>query len=114
MAPLNGGEPGRGLTWQLRLFRLDARFGRQDAGFYGAEEGAVVPVVLVGVGDGEIADGPVERRPSAQVGGDGDAVARAGVGPGQGPAADAAVDGQGGRGQVGRVDRDLAVPELAE
>ena len=37
-----------------------------------------------------------------------------GRGPGQGPAADAAVDGQGGRGQVGRVDRNLPVPELAE
>ena len=53
----------------------------------GGLELGVVELVLVGVGLGEVGDGVVELGRTAEVGGQGDAVARAGVGPGQGPPA---------------------------
>ena len=51
-------------------------------------ERLVVALVLVGIGLGELGDGPVEGGAGAQVAGDGDPVAGAGVGPGQGQGAD--------------------------
>ena len=56
--------------------------------------------------------GPLEPLVLAEVGGQGDPVAGAGVAPRQRPAAALAVDPEALRGQVGDVDRRLAVPHL--
>src|SRR5207253_1363379 len=53
----------------------------------GVEEGLVVAFVLVGVGGREPGDGLVEDIGAAEVAGDGDPVARAGVRPRQCPPA---------------------------
>ena len=42
-----------------------------------------VAFVLVGIGIGEFRKSPLERRSISEIAGDGDAVARAGVGSGQ-------------------------------
>ena len=65
--------------------------------FSACDERVVVPLVLVGVGLGELGDGPVEGIAAAEVGRDGDAVAGAGMGPGQGGGAHARVDRHRGR-----------------
>ena len=44
----------------------------------------VVPLVLVGVGLGELSKSPLEGRPVPEIAGDCNAVARTGVGAGQG------------------------------
>ena len=66
--------------------------GLEPAGAHGVDQGLVVALVLVGVGGGEVGDGPVEGVAVAQVGGDGDPVAGAGVGAGQGRSADPGVE----------------------
>src|SRR5580698_10804947 len=62
-----------------------ALLGGYPAGFHRVDQGLVVTFVLVGVGRGELGDRAVEDGRAAQVGGDGDTVAGAGVRPGQGP-----------------------------
>src|SRR3984957_14103862 len=57
----------------------------------GCEQRVVVALILVGIGLGERTDGLVEGVRRSQVGGDGDPIARAGVGPGQGRAAELTV-----------------------
>src|SRR5215813_7112224 len=60
--------------------------------FDGGLECGVVEFVLVGVFLGEVGDRLVEFVRAAEVGGQGDAVAGAGVGPGEGPPAHLGVD----------------------
>ena len=60
----------------------------------------MVALVLIGVGLGELGDGGGERVAGAEVGGDGDAVPGAGVGPGERPAAGPAVEGHPGGGHA--------------
>ena len=80
----------------------------------GLDEGVVVALVLVGVGLGELDEGPVEGVTGAQVGGDGDTVAGAGVGPDQRAGTHAGVEGHGG-GVHGLDQRGaLPVPELTD
>jgi enoyl-CoA hydratase/carnithine racemase len=62
--------------------RLHTCLGNQPPGVHGRRESLVVALVLVGVGGGELGDGPVEHVALAQVGGDRDPVAPAGVRPG--------------------------------
>ena len=62
-------------------------FGSEIACGDGLREPLMVELVLIGVRRGEARDRPVEGRGGAQVGGDREPVAGAGVGPGQGPAA---------------------------
>jgi hypothetical protein len=69
---------------------LSGRLG--SAIFHRGLERGVVALVLVGVGFGEVGDRLVELCGAAEVGGQGDAVAGAGVRPGQGPPAQAGGD----------------------
>ena len=67
--------------------RLYAGLGDEPSGVHGRIEGLIVPLVLVGVGGGELGDGPIESVALAEVGGDRDpdrpsgAWARASVAP---------------------------------
>ena len=54
-------------------------------------EGLIVSFVLIGIGVGELRKSPVECRSAPEIAGDGDAIARAGVGAGQRLGADADV-----------------------
>ena len=68
------------LRLRYQMFpNLIAVLGVDSAGPDGLGEGLVVAVVLFGVGLGEGEDRSVENIPAAEVGGDGDAIARAGV-----------------------------------
>src|ERR1700722_10554707 len=80
----------------------------------GSLEGLIVALVLVGVGLGKRDNGIVECLAGSQVGGDGDPVAGAGVGPGQGPAAQPAVDRHGLGNHLVGVDRTLPVTQLTD
>src|SRR5829696_1239440 len=51
---------------------------------HGLSQGLVVALILVGIGTGEVGDGPVEDVAVAEVGRDGNSVTRAGVGAGEG------------------------------
>src|SRR3954454_17941503 len=65
-----------------------ARFGGGDASIdHGLGQRFVVALGLVGVGDGELGDGLVERAPGPQVAAYCHRVARPGVSPGQRPPA---------------------------
>ena len=77
-----------------------------------ADEGSVIALVLVGVGHGEAAHGPIEGVTAPEVRGDDDGVARPGVGPGQHGAAGHGELPQPGRDGVGIGDH-LHVAELA-
>ena len=72
------GRPVRGRGRQ----RL-ARLGLEPSAGDGLLEERVVALVAVGIGHRERGDGPVEGIALAEVGGDGDGVAGAGVGPGR-------------------------------
>src|SRR5665213_2828249 len=80
----------------------------------GLDQGLMIGSVLLGIGLGETSDGRVEGRSRSQVGGDGDAIARARMGPSQGPTAQLAVDAHAAWLHGGDVDRALVVPELAD
>ena len=69
---------------------------------------------LVGVGAGEAEDGVVETVAVAEVSGDGDGVAGAGVAAGEEFAADVGVAQQAGGGEGVEVERGLVVVELAD
>ena len=62
--------------------RLYAGLGDQPSGVHGRVEGLIVALVLVGVGGGELGDGPIESIALAEVGGDRDPIAPAGMRPG--------------------------------
>ncbi len=75
--------PGLRVT-VARWAREDAAaLGADPAGSDGVNQRSVVAGVLVGVGDGELPEALVEPAPLADVGGDGDRIAGAGVGAGQ-------------------------------
>ena len=78
--------------------------------FSACDEGVVVALVLVGVGLGELDEGPVEGVAAAEVGGDGDAVAGAGVGPGQASSRTCGRRGHGVRGSSSRRRRRPSSP----
>jgi hypothetical protein len=82
---VSGDAPAPGL-------RSDAFECLESSGADGVGEGLVVALVLVGVAPGEVGNRLVEGAALAQVGGDRDRIAGAGVGPGQGPPADPGVD----------------------
>src|SRR5215469_16039521 len=92
----------------------DVAGGLGPAVFDGGLECGVVAFVLVGVGLGEVGDRLVEFAGAAEVGGQGDTVAGAGVGPGEGPSAHAGV-GRHARGDH-LLDRrgELPVLQLAD
>ena len=87
---------------------------RQDTGFHRRDEFPVVPLVLVGVSGPKVSHGPVKGGAAAEIGGDGDPVARASVRPGQRPATDSAVDGEDGRVRLAGSTLHLAIPKLAD
>ena len=87
--------------------------GGQPPGVDGGLERGVVPLVLVGVGRGEIRDGPVEGVALAEVGGDGDPVAPPGVSAGEGRSADARVQHGSRHEQAVHVSASFPVLELA-
>src|SRR4051794_1556493 len=92
----------------------DAALCRDAALLFGLDEGVVVPVVLVGVGLGELDERLVEGVAGAEVGGDGDAVAGAGVSTNKRPGTEPGVDGHGA-GVHGLDERGaLPVTELAD
>src|SRR5215470_18095001 len=101
--------PGRTPTTSGELLNRDG----DGAGGYGGRKAVVVLGVEGGVGYGEVGDGFVEDVVRAEVAGDGDLVAAATVGAGQGPTAHAAVHAEAAGGEFGRVDRAFHVPELA-
>src|SRR5262245_36709344 len=111
--------PSSATTVQLPLAnavprpRLHAGLGGQPSGVHGRGEGLVVAFVLVGVAGGELGDGPVEQVALAEVGGDGDPVAPAGVRPGQRRPAEPRVLRGAGHGQPVHVRAALPVVELA-
>src|SRR5438067_847502 len=74
----------------------------------------MVLLVLVGVELGELSDRLVEGRTLAEVGGDGDAVTRASVRPGQRPSTYLRVDLQRRRAHHVDVGGGLGVPELSD
>jgi hypothetical protein len=81
------------LRRRYRMFpKLIAVLGVDSAGLDGLSEGLVVAVVLFGVGLGEGKDRSVETSPLPRVGGDGDAIARAGVRVAQRYRADLPID----------------------
>src|ERR1043165_4535992 len=88
--------------------------GGYPPGLRRVDQGLVVTLVLIGVGDGELRDGAVEDIRAAKVGGDGDAVAGAGVPPGQRPAAQRAVQLESLRPQELDFDGEFPVPQLAD
>src|SRR5204862_608164 len=73
--------------------RSQTGLGGHPAGFDGLGERLVVPLVLLCVGICELKDRAVEARPGAEVGGDRDAVAAAGVRTGERPPAETSVGG---------------------
>src|ERR1700734_1336451 len=73
-----------------------------------------VAFVLVGIGIGEFRKSPLERRSISEITGDGDAVARAGVGSGQRLRANPEVPGEARRDRPFDVEASLPVPELAD
>src|SRR5262249_3220031 len=79
----------------------------------GRLEGGVVSLVLIGVTGGEGDDGLLERVALSEVAGDAMALARLGVGPGEGPRAKLAVLEEADGGEGIHVDGRLHVPELA-
>ena len=83
------------------------------AGVHRLAQRVVVPLVLLGVGVGEVGDGAVEDVAGAQVRGDGDAVAGARVRARQHPGAHLGVGVPRALGHRRDVERPLAVPELA-
>src|SRR5215472_13451438 len=91
--------------------RLDTCLGNQPPGVHGRGERLVVALVLVGVGGGELGDGPVEHVSLAEVGGDRDPVAPAGVRPRQGRAAEPGVLRRAGHEQLFHVRAALPVVE---
>ena len=94
---------------------LQAGLCSDPARVHGLDEGVVVAFVLVGVGLGELDEGPVEDVAGAEVGGDGDPVAGAGVGPGQRVAAQSARRRpSSGASMVSTSRGALPVPELAD
>src|SRR5262245_58655511 len=101
--------PDRTLTTSGELLNRDG----DGAGGNCSRQTVVVLGVEGGVGYGEVGDGFVEDVVRAEVAGDGDLVAAAAVGAGQGPAAHAAVHAEAAGGEFGRVDRAFHVPELA-
>src|SRR5260370_1073836 len=76
-------------------------------------EDSVVALILVCVGLRERGHRPIEGVALAQVGSDGDAVARAGVGARESPAAEASPDLYRGNRLAADVKRPLPVAELA-
>src|SRR5215470_14639903 len=88
----------------------DVGRGLGPAVFHGGLERGVVAVVLVGVFLGEVGDRLVEFAGAAEVGGQGDAVAGSGVGPGQGPPAHLRVDGHARGDHL--LDREGELPVL--
>jgi uncharacterized membrane protein len=84
------------------------------AGSSGVSQRPVVAFVLVGVAAGELGDCPVEHVGAAEVGSDREPVARAGVRPGQRPAAQLSVERQAVRCQIGDLDAVLPVPQLTD
>src|SRR5215469_10931796 len=76
--------------------------------FDGGLERGVVAVVLVGVLFGEIGGRLVELVGAAEVRGQGDAVAGAGVSPGQAPPAQPGVGRHGPRGSSARSGRSIS------
>src|SRR5215212_5273345 len=93
---------------------LQAGLCSDPARVYGLSKGLVVALVLVGVGSGEVGDGPVEGVAVAEVGGDGYSVARAGVGAGEGRRTDPCVQCHH-RGAHGvDVRRSLPIAQLAD
>src|SRR5215470_16224692 len=91
-----------------------AVLGGYPPGLRGLHQGVVITLVLVGVGAREPADGAIEDVRAAEIGGDGDAVAGAGVGPGQRPAAQRAVHLQALWTQERDFDGELPVPQLPD
>src|SRR6266568_4811865 len=78
------------------------------------DERLVVTLVLIGVRAGELRNGLVEYARAAQVGGDGDPVAGAGVCPRQRPAAERAVHPQAARHHGLDGEGEFPVPQLAD
>src|SRR5262249_26709361 len=110
--PTRGSRTGGRAASRRR--RSDA-FDRLDrAAAHGLDERGVVALVLVRVRLREGHQGLVERGAATEVGADGDRIARAGVRPGERPAADLAIDAQPLGPEGRRVEAALAVLELAE
>ena len=84
LAPCRAGTSGRRLSRRgSARCASDALERLEPAGADRFGERLVVPLVLVGVALGEVGDRLVEPVLLAEVRGDGDRVARSGVGPGQ-------------------------------
>src|SRR4051812_11125631 len=94
--------------------RSDPALGWDAAVLFRLNQRVVVALVLVGVGLGELGDGAVEGVVGAEVGGDGDAIAGAGMGAGERGGAHVGVDRHRGRRQRLDQRRTLPVPELAD
>src|SRR3954452_10523025 len=78
------------------------------------EQCAVVTLVLVRVGPGEVDEGTVESAGRTQVARDRDAVPGPGVGPGEGPPAEVGVRGETARHHLLDLERPLPVAELSD
>jgi hypothetical protein len=72
------------------VVRSDAALGGDAAGLLGLNERFVVPLVLIGLGLRELGHRSIKGVAAAEVRGTGDAVAGAGVGPGERGGAEAA------------------------
>ena len=112
-APLAACASATTLEWPRRRPLLRRLRGLPAVRIGSPRERLIVQLVLVGVALGEVGDRPVELVARTQVGGDGDRVAGAGMGPGQGPAADAGIEAEAGRDHRLDLDRALHVAQLA-
>src|SRR5262249_37654796 len=103
--------PKRRLNCEPRRESLGV-LGADPAGIDRVEQVLVVAQVLLNVVGGEGADRPIEAVSGAKVGSDRKAIAGAGVGAGQRPAADPRVDLEPRRRKPLDFGRALPVPEL--